>query len=240
MKIGLVSSLMKDNDIEHQLLQMEHYVSECKNCDLVCFGESFLQGFEGLTWKYEWDIKRALSQDDEVILHIRLLAKSHNCGLSFGFIEKDNGFLYSSNLIIDAQGEIVDIYRRVSPGWKVPGADHRYKEGEGSHQFSYNGKIMGVAICGDIWHDNFLREMEQNRLDALLWPLYVDYAIDEWEESIQKEYAQRTQDLPCPVLMINSYAEGPERAKGGLYVFYRNEVLASMPMGRKGVLQFEL
>jgi len=76
MKIGLVSGLMEDNNIEQQIFQIEHYVSKNKTFDLLCFGESFLHGFEGLTWNYDEDIKRALKQTDKKIKQICKIAKS--------------------------------------------------------------------------------------------------------------------------------------------------------------------
>lgn len=240
VKIGLVSCLMKDNDIELQLAQIEYYVSTNHTCDLICFGESFLQGFEGLTWNYDEDLKRALEQDDPIILHIRELAKSYHCGISFGFFEKENSTLYSSNMVINSEGNIIDVFRRVSPGWKEPIAGSMYKEGKGFHTFTYMDKVLGVAICGDVWHDSFLKELELMDMDALLWPLYVDYSPEEWNASFQYEYAERTQKLTYPALMINSFVEDSRRAKGGCYVFYQNRIQSSLPMGNIGVLKFEL
>ena len=240
MKIGLVSSLMKDNNIEHQLGQMEYYISLNHNCDLICFGESFLQGFEGLTWKYDEDIKRALTKDGPVILYIRELAKRYNCGISFGFIEKEGNNIYSSNMVINSKGKIVDIFRRVSIGWKEPIANSLYKEGNGFHTFTYLDKVIGVAICGDVWHDNFLGELEHMKMDALLWPLYIDFSIEDWNKTYKKEYAERTKNLPYPALMINSYVEEPKGAKGGCYVFYQNQIISSLPMGNIGILEFDL
>lgn len=238
MKIGLVSCLMKDNDIDHQLTQMENYLSLKHNCDLLCFGESFLQGFEGLTWEYAEDIKRSLTRDDPIIHHIRKLAKIRNCGISFGFIEKEDGFLYSSNMVIDQTGEIIDLFRRVSSGWKEPQASSMYKEGQGFHTFSYMDRVFGVALCGDVWHDYLLKDLEKMKMDALLWPVYMDYSVEEWNGSLLKEYAERTESLPYPVLMINSYVEDPQRAKGGCYVFLQSRIVSALPMGSLGVLEF--
>ncbi len=240
MKIGLVSCLMKDNDTKHQLKQIEHYVSTNHNCDLICFGESFLQGFEGLTWEYDEDIKRALAKDDPIILHIRQLAKNYKCGISFGFIEKEEDIIYGSNMVIDSCGEIIDVFRRVSTGWKEPIANSKYKEGKGFHTFTYMDKVLGVAICGDLWDDCFFKDLEQIKMDILLWPLYVDFSIEQWNKSFQKEYVERTKKLPYPVLMINSFVEDPHRAKGGCYVLYRNEIVISLPMGNIGLLELEL
>lgn len=240
MKIGLVSCLMKDNDIEHQLEQMEFYISKNHDCDLICFGESFLQGFEGLTWEYNEDLKRALEQNNPIIKRIRELARTSKCGISFGFIEKENNILYSSNMVVGMDGQIVDVFRRVSVGWKEAIAGPMYKEGPGFHTFAYMNKVLGVAICGDLWQDHFLDEIEQLNMVALLWPVYVDFAVEQWNQAYESEYADRIKNLPYPVLMINSFVDAPHRANGGCFVFHRNEVISSLPMGKMGILKFEL
>lgn len=240
MKIGLVSSLMKDNDITHQVAQMKTYLSANNGCDLLCFGESFLQGFEGLTWEYEEDKKRALSQDDKIIDYIRGLAKKYRCGISFGFIEKYKEALFSSNMVISSQGEIIDVFRRVSEGWKEPVANSMYQEGEGFHTFELMNKKFGVAICGDLWHDNLLNDLNKLEMDILLWPLYVDFSIDQWNEKFCDEYIERAGKLFIPTLMINSFVADSDRANGGCYVFKDNKVVSSLPMGNKGVLVFDV
>ena len=137
MRIGLVSSLMKDNDIKHQLAEMERHLANHKNVDLFCFGESFLRGFEGLTWDYDEDIKRAFDQNDSVIFFIRRLAQKYHCGISFGFIEKIGPALFSSYLIIDSDGKTINVFQRLSPGWKEPVATALYQEGNSFKTFRF-------------------------------------------------------------------------------------------------------
>ncbi len=52
MKIGLVSELFRNGDMEFNVEQMRQRLIECstQGFDLICFGESFLQGFDGLAW----------------------------------------------------------------------------------------------------------------------------------------------------------------------------------------------
>ncbi len=240
MKIGLVSALMRDNDCGHQLNEIKRHVSSNHNCDLLCFGESFIQGFEGLTWQYEEDINRAITQDDSIVLQIKEWAKQYNCGISFGFIEKENETIFSSNMVIDRDGNVIDVFRRVSTGWKEPIAGEFYQEGVGFHTFEYMGKVLSVAICGDFFNDGFLNELEQLEIDALLWPVYKDTPTEQWLESSQGEYTERAQNMPCPTLMINSFDDDNLRAKGGCYVFHHNKILSSLPFGNVGILEFEL
>ena len=240
MKIGLVSALMKDNSIEDQLREIEYYISLCKDYDLLCFGESFLHGFRGLTWNYEEDIKRALDRSGPVITYLRELSKKYSCGLSFGFIEKKDGNIYSSNMVIDSEGQIIDIFRRVSPGWKREKTSDKYKEGDGFHSFYYEDKKLSVAICGDLWFDKYLSQMEDQEIDLLLWPIYVDFPVEVWEKEHRDDYAKRVENILAPTLLINSFVEDPKRANGGAYVFHKGKIVKSLPFGKKGVLEFNI
>lgn len=239
MKIGLVSALMVDNNIQHQLNQIEFYVKNNSQCDLLCFGESFLQGFEGLTWNYEEDLKRAISIDSSTIDYIKNIASKYKTAISFGFIEEYQKKLFSSNLVINSAGKIIDVFRRVSIGWKEHRANKElYREGNNFHTFSYMEITFATAICGDLWHDNFLEEMIKSKTDIVLWPLYIDYSIDDWNKNEKIAYCDRVSKINAPVLMINSFVNDPSRAKGGCYVFFQNKILSSLELGNMGVLEY--
>lgn len=242
MNIGLASSLNKDCDSDFNICQIEEHLKKAKvnNIDLLCFSESFIQGFEGLTWNYKDDKNIALRVNGKEISLLRDLASKYSVALSFGFIENSNDCLYSSNIVIDRNGKIIDLYRRVTAGWKEPIASKEYMEGVDFHTFNLMGKVFATAICGDLWDDERLREMENINADVVLWPLYVDYSTEEWNERILVEYKDRVNNINCPVFMINSYVEEKNRAKGGCYVFYNNEVIKALPMGNVGILEFKI
>jgi len=238
MRIGLVSGVMKDNDITYQVSQIESYISKYNSYDLLCFGESYLQGFEGLSWSYEEDLKRALSQDDPIIMYLRSLANKYKCGLSFGFIEKESSKLYSSNMVIDKEGSIIDVFRRVSTGWKEPNVSPMYQEGIDFHTFTYMNKTLTTAICGDLWDDIFLTDLCKLDVDAVLWPFYIDFSVNEWNRQYLNEYTVRVKEISSPILMINSFVEETHRANGGCYIFDKGRVALELPMGNTGVLEF--
>nr|WP_083427761.1 nitrilase-related carbon-nitrogen hydrolase [Ezakiella massiliensis] len=132
MKIALAAVGFITNDTAYSLEKIktliEKYASEV---DLILFGESFLQGFECLSWDYAKDVNIAVHQDSELINDIRAMCEINRVSVSFGYIEKDKDNLYSSQLTIDKNGETVDNFRRVSIGWKEPIADFHYVEGKG-------------------------------------------------------------------------------------------------------------
>jgi len=240
MKIGLVSSLMKDNDMSHQVQEIEIYLKQSEGYDLLCFGESFLQGFEGLTWHYEEDLKRAIDVKGPLMDNIKGLTKMYNCGISLGFIEKEDDKLFSSNIVISNKGDVVNLFRRVSKGWKEPIAGKAYLGGTGFHTFTYNDKVYATAICGDVWDDTFLDELSTLKIDALLWPLYIDYSMTSWKNQYLDEYTERTSSLPYDVFMINSFVEDENRSNGGCYVFRNGQIKSELPMGKLGVLTVEV
>lgn len=242
MNIGLVSSLNKDGDIDFNIQQIKYYLKEAKtnNIDLLCFGESFIQGFESLTWDYEKDKNIALKINGKQISLIRDLASEFSVALSLGFIENSSDYLYSSNIVINKNGEIIDLYRRVSKGWKEPIATKKYMDGQSFQTFNFMDRTFATAICGDLWDDNRLKEMENINADVVLWPLYVDFSVEKWNKVFFLEYIERVKNIKNPVCMINSYVEDENRAKGGCYVFFKNKVIKALPMGNVGILEFEV
>ena len=240
MVIGLVSALMKDNDIDHQIMVMETYIKQNRNCDLLCFGESFLQGFEGLSWNYEIDKTRAVGIHSAPIQRITSLAKRYGCALSFGFIESGQGILYSSNLVVNNNGEIIDLYRRISGGWKEPIATADYQEGNGFHLFRYDGLQFSTAICGDLWNEENIEAMWRLEPDVVLWPLYVDFSVEDWTTNQLADYVQQVEPLNAPVLLVNSFVDDDSRANGGCYVFYEGRIIKSLNTGQQGVLEVDL
>ena len=72
MKVALAALGFVNGNIEHNVNVVLQTLEKLENqADFVIFGETFLQGFDGLAWKYEQDINRALSLDDPKIREIR-------------------------------------------------------------------------------------------------------------------------------------------------------------------------
>lgn len=83
MKIALASAKFINNDIAYNLHQMEHYARRAKDigADLICFGETFLQGFDSLCWNYEKDKEVAVELSSPPIQKICRL--SCDIGIDF-------------------------------------------------------------------------------------------------------------------------------------------------------------
>lgn len=92
-------------------------------------------------------------------------------------------------------------------------------------------KDILVAICGDLWDDNNLSRINKLKKDLVLWPLHIDYEIEQWEKEFS-DYLLQTEKLNKPVLMINNISK---TSYGGCY-YYHGKVVKSLSMGIEGFL----
>lgn len=244
MKINLMSLAFKTKDVLHNKKAIINAMNEyTQKADMLVFGESFLHGFEALSWDYERDKDLALSIDDDIIAEICSAAKDNAIAVSFGMIEKHDEKLYSSQVTIGKDGYLLDVFRRVSSGWKEPIADEHYCEGDAFHTFDFDGEKILVGICGDFWHDELVEEASKITKDLVLWPVYTDFAPKVWNEEEKYEYAKQAALLTAPVLYVNSVCYDFDEdyvAKGGACLFDVGKIIEEVPSGTEAVLSVEI
>lgn len=245
MKIALASAPVKNRNMEFNLQAMVDAMEDCSGkADLILFGESVLQGFDSLCWDYETDRFMAVAVTDAPIQQIREAAKKSKLAVSFGFIERGEDVLYSSQIFIGADGEIVNLFHRVSIGWKEYGrTDAHYCEGTNFQAFSYGGKTFAVGLCGDLWTDGRPEEMKALNADIVLWPVWCDYSAAQWNDSIKYEYAEQAALCGNRVLLVNPFcadSEVTDAAAGGAAHFENGNIVKEAPSGKSGILIVEI
>lgn len=244
MKCALADVGFINENIQHNKQVIIDTLIKCsKEADIVVFGEAFLQGFYAATFDIEHDKKIAIGQNDPIIKEICNTAKTHNIAVSFGFIEKSGDCFYSSQITIGANGEIIDMYRRVSPGWKLPDAGEKHLEGDGFHIFSYLGRTIAVGLCGDLRFDENISEINELHPDVVFWPVYTDFNYNEWNKSTKYEYAEQAGKLGGKILYVNSVCldkDEEEIARGGAVLFIDGAIDKEVPSGKEEILFIEV
>ena len=131
MRILLASAPVINREIKFNLQTLLEYMKAYRGkVELIVFGESILQGFECLCWDYEKDRSIGIALEDAPVRRIRAAAKEYRLAVSFGMIERRGDHLYSAQLTIGADGELVNLFHRVSVGWKdVSQTDEHYPTG---------------------------------------------------------------------------------------------------------------
>ena len=244
MKCVLASMGFINEELEYnKKVLIDTMIASSSKADIVIFGEAFLQGFYGATFDVEHDAQIAISQDDPIIDELCSAARQYAVAVSFGFIEREGDCFYSSQMTIDADGTVIDIYRRVSPGWKLPIANSQYCEGKGFHVFSFQGKNVLIGLCGDLWYDENISEIRLLKPDVVFWPVYTDFNFNEWNNTIKYEYASQAKQVCETVLYVNSLCKdktGDEFAKGGAILFQNGCIQAEIPSGKEDLLLVEI
>lgn len=202
---------------------------------MLCFGESFLQGFDSLSWNYEVDKNIAISIDSHHITEIAQCAKENSVAIAFGYPEYENEKIYSSYLVISDSGEIIFNFRRVSEGWKFEGTDFHYCEGDSFSKFLLKGSSFTVGLCGDLWYSENCEKVRSLNTDIVLWPVFTDYSLDAWE-SAKYEYEEQTKSIGENVLFINSLSNNKSIAHGGAIYFKNGKLFSEILSGNEGIL----
>ena len=245
MKIALASAQVKNRNIEFNMQAMIDAMSKASGqAEVILFGESVLQGFDCLCWDYETDKHMAVAITDASIHRMREAAKQCGIAVSFGFIERIDDILYSSQIFIDADGEIVTVFHRVSIGWKeYSKTDDHYREGKHFEKFCFGGKSFAIGLCGDLRTDSRPEEMKALNADVVLWPVWCDYKADEWNDSIKYEYAEQAGLCGDCVLLVNPYCaapDAPDVASSGLAYFRNGSIVSELSAGNSGTMIVEV
>lgn len=247
MKIALASSRVITMDIQYNLSSILQTIKQLRGkADIVMFGESSLQGFDCLTWKYEIDRRIAVSQSDLIIIQICNAAKQNQIAVSFGYIERADDSLFSSQIVIDNKGTVIHNFRRVSIGWKEYWhTDKHYCEGDHFESFAYSGKTFAIGLCGDLWTEGRPEEMKALNADIILWPVWCDFSAEMWNERIKYEYAQQAALCGDHVLFVNPFCADTntdvmDAASGGAVYFKMGLIAEEMPAGKSDVMIAEI
>ncbi len=231
MIIALASVIFMNNNVAFNLSQIDTFACEAaaQGVDVICFGESFLQGFDSLSWQYEKDKDIAISQNSPEVTVIRQMTLDYHIDIMFGYFEHANESLYSSYALV-ADGQLVHNYRRINRGWKnYWNTDYHYQEGTDTQSFQYRDIECKIALCGDLWEFN----ERFSGCEILIWPVYVDYTSEEWNQNLE-QYAEKA--ATCPnTCMINSLSADP-RAIGGSAFFKCGIVKQLYPWSKEGPL----
>ncbi len=245
MKIALASAPVLNRNIEFNIQAMSDAMDKIRDqADVIVFGESVLQGFDSLCWDYETDKHIAVSLTDAPIRRMCEAAKEYAIAVSFGFIQRCDDVLYSSQIFIGSDGEIVNVFHRVSVGWKeFTKTDGHYQEGQNFEKFYYGGKSFAIGLCGDLWTVGRPEEMKALNVDVVLWPVWCDYESDEWNSSIKYEYAEQAALCADCILLVNPFcadADATDAATGGAVHFQNGSIVTQIPSGDSGIMIAEV
>lgn len=170
-------------------------------------------------------------EQNKAIRHFKEIAKELRVVLPISFYEKKNNARYNSLAVIDADGEVLGVYRKshIPDG---PGYEEKYYFNPGDTGFKVwytkYGKI-GVGVCWDQWYPEAARCMVLMGAEILFYPTAIG-SEPESPEVDSKDHWQRCMigHSACNLVpVVASNRIGSERIDTSLIKFYGSSFITN-------------
>ena len=125
--------------------------------------------------QYEYYAFAKSVEENDAVCHFKKVAKELSVVIPVSFYEKDGNVLYNSVAVIDADGEVLGVYRKTH----IPD-DHFYQEkfyftpgNTGFKVWDTKYAKIGVGICWDQWFPETARAMAVQGAELLFYPTAI-------------------------------------------------------------------
>lgn len=178
------------------------------------------------------------------IAHFRILAQKLNVVIPLSFFEKSQQVYYNSLATIDADGEILGIYRKshIPDG---PGYEEKFYFRPGNTGFKvWQTKFgkLGVGICWDQWFPECARAMVLMGADILLYPTAIGTEPEEpnlnTKDPWQRAMIGHAVSNVIPVVAANRIGtEGNQTFYGHSFIAnHRGDKVAELDNTQSGII----
>jgi len=146
-----------------------------KGANVILLPELFERQYFCQERQYEYYAFAETLDENKAVQHFKAVCKELHVVMPISFYEKDGNVLYNSIAMIDADGEVLGVYRKTH----IPD-DHFYQEkfyftpGNTGYKVwdTAYGKV-GVGICWDQWFPEPARAMAVAGAEILLYPTAI-------------------------------------------------------------------
>lgn len=164
-------------ELKENLINAEKQIraGAAQGADIILMPELFEREYFCQRRRYDfYEYAKPTEENDAVLMGMRL-AKELGVVLPISFYEKDCNNLYNSIACIDADGELLGVYRKTH----IPD-DHYYQEkfyftpgDTGFRVFETKYGTIGIGICWDQWFPETARRMALQGAELLFYPTAI-------------------------------------------------------------------
>ena len=176
VKVGAVQMSMTDN-VKENIEKADMLVRKAAGdgCNIILLPELFENLYFCQERNYDYYKLAKETEDNDAVKHFKQLAKELNVVLPISFYEKHINSIYNSVAVINADGEILGVYRKSH----IPD-DHFYQEkfyftpgNTGFKVWDTKFGRIGVGICWDQWFPETARCMALMGAELLFYPTAI-------------------------------------------------------------------
>jgi N-carbamoylputrescine amidase len=184
-------------DMKANLDKVESLVCDAaeQNAQVILPPELFQGIYFPTTQDPKWFETAYPAAEHPCVRALQTIAKSLRVVIPVSFFEKDGPRYYNSVAIVDADGEVLGVYRKshIPDG---PGYQEKYyfRPGDtGFKAWKTTYGVIGVGICWDQWYPEAARAMVLEGAEVLLYPTAIgsepyDESLDtrvRWQRAMQ-------------------------------------------------------
>ncbi|MFC0471621.1 N-carbamoylputrescine amidase [Halalkalibacter kiskunsagensis] len=177
-KVKVAATQMScSNNIEENISKADKLVREAasQGAQIIQIQELFETPYFCQKEKSDYYAYATEVEKNKAILHFKKIAKELEVVLPISFYEKKNNARYNSLAVIDADGEVLGVYRKshIPDG---PGYEEKFYFNPGDTGFKVwdtrYGKI-GIGVCWDQWYPEAARCMALMGAEILFYPTAI-------------------------------------------------------------------
>ena len=199
-------------DIHENIALADRLVREAaKNgAQIILLPELFERQYFCQERRYEYYAFAKPTAENDAVLHFTALAKELGVVLPISFYERDGNRLFNSCAVIDADGEVLGVYRKTH----IPD-DHYYQEkfyftpgDTGFKVWQTRFARIGVGICWDQWFPETARCLTLEGAELLFYPTAIGSepvldcdSMPHWRRAMQGHSAANV----IPVIAANRF-----------------------------------
>ena len=199
-------------DIHENIALADRLVREAaKNgAQIILLPELFERQYFCQERRYEYYAFAKPTAENDAVLHFTALAKELGAVLPISFYERDGNRLFNSCAVIDADGEVLGVYRKTH----IPD-DHYYQEkfyftpgDTGFKVWQTRFARIGVGICWDQWFPETARCLTLEGAELLFYPTAIGSepvlecdSMPHWRRAMQGHSAANV----IPVIAANRF-----------------------------------
>ena len=177
-KVKVAAVQMKcTTDVKENIANAEALVraAAADGANIILLPELFERQYFCQERRYDYyAFAKPLSENDAV-LHFKQVANELSAVIIVSFYERDGNRLFNSVAVIDADGEVLGVYRKTH----IPD-DHYYQEkfyfipgDTGFVTFKTKYATIGVGICWDQWFPETARALTLNGAELIFYPTAI-------------------------------------------------------------------
>lgn len=226
MKITAAAIQMNmTREVSENIAHAERLVREAagKGANVILLPELFERQYFCQERRYDYYSFAKPTEENDAVQHFKKVAAELGVVLPVSFYEKDGNVLYNTVAVIDADGEVLGIYRKTH----IPD-DHYYQEkfyftpgNTGFKVWDTKFGRIGVGICWDQWFPETARALALMGAQLILYPTAIGSepiletdSMPHWRRTMQGHSAANL----VPVAAANRYGleeVTPSEGNGG-------------------------